>query len=143
MTDGFGIDGRRNAGGMTTGRAKILGMAAACALAMTAPAPAQVSATVPYDAKLMRLAEVLGSIHYLRNLCGETSNRWREQMEGMLVAENPEPLRRARMIASFNRGYRTFDSVYVTCTEQALAAVDRYMEEGRTLAREITNRYGE
>jgi len=128
---------------MATGKAIILSMAAACALAMTAPAPAQVSATVPYDAKLMRLAEVLGSIHYLRNLCGESSNQWREQMEGMLAAENPEPLRRARMIASFNRGYRTFDSVYVTCTEQALAAVDRYMEEGRTLAREITNRYGE
>lgn len=128
---------------MTTGTAKILGVAAACVLAMAAPVPAQVSATVPYDAKLLRLAEVLGSIHYLRNLCGETSNRWREQMEGMLTAENPEPLRRARMIASFNRGYRTFDSVYVTCTEQALAAVDRYMEEGRTLAREITNRYGE
>ena len=48
---------------MTTGKAKILGMAAAFALAMTASAPAQVSATVPYDAKLMRLAEVLGSIH--------------------------------------------------------------------------------
>ena len=27
--------------------------------------------------------------------------------------------------------------------DKALAAVDRYMEEGRTLAREITNRYGE
>jgi len=136
-------EGRQLAGRMATGTAKIVGIAAACVLAVTAPAPAQISATVPYDAKLMRLAEVLGSIHYLRNLCGETSNRWREQMEGMLVAENPEPLRRARMIASFNRGYRTFDSVYVTCTEQALAAVDRYMEEGRTLAREITNRYGE
>lgn len=136
-------DGRQSAAKMATGKAKILGIAAACVLAAAAPVPAQVSATVPYDAKLMRLAEVLGSIHYLRNLCGETSNRWREQMEGMLAAENPEPLRRARMIASFNRGYRTFDSVYVTCTEQALAAVDRYMEEGRTLAREITNRYGE
>ncbi|MCI5077377.1 TIGR02301 family protein [Oricola sp.] len=108
-----------------------------------APAPAQISATVPYDESLLRLAEVLGSIHYLRNLCGEESNEWRDQMEGMLAAENPEPVRRARLIASFNRGYRTFDSVYVTCTEQALAAAERYMSEGATLSREITNRYGE
>jgi uncharacterized protein (TIGR02301 family) len=122
---------------------KIGAIAAVLALSMTGPAPAQVSATVPYDDKLLRLAEVLGSIHYLRNLCGEVSNQWRDQMEGILTAENPEPQRRARLIASFNRGYRTFDSVYVTCTEQALAAVDRYMAEGRTLAREITNRYGE
>ena len=28
-------------------------------------------------APLMRLAEVLGSLHYLRNLCGEKGNQWR------------------------------------------------------------------
>jgi uncharacterized protein (TIGR02301 family) len=98
---------------------------------------------VPYDAKLMRLAEVLGSIHYLRNICGEKSNQWRDQMEQLLAVENPEPLRRARLIASFNRGYRTFDSVYVTCTDQALEAANRYMAEGLSLTREINTRYGE
>lgn len=117
--------------------------AIAAALIFALPASAQVSTAVPYDDKLIRLAEVLGSIHYLRNLCGEESNQWREQMESLLAAENPEVLRRARLIASFNRGYRTFDSTYVTCTEQALAAVNRYMAEGLTLSREITNRYGE
>lgn len=126
-----------------TGTAKIVGIAAACVLAVTAPAPAQISATVPYDAKLMRLAEVLGSIHYLRNICGEKSNEWRDQMEQLLAVENPEPLRRARLIASFNRGYRTFDSVYVTCTDQALEAANRYMAEGLSLTQEINTRYGE
>jgi uncharacterized protein (TIGR02301 family) len=109
----------------------------------TLPARGQISATVPYDEKLTRLAEVLGSIHYLRNLCGEISNDWRDEMQDMLVAENPEPFRRARLIASFNRGYRTFDSIYVTCTDQALAAIERYMAEGLGLSREINNRYGE
>src|SRR5690242_21962901 len=35
----------------------------------------------PYDAPLVRLAEILGALHYLRPLCGaaETS-RWRRQM---------------------------------------------------------------
>ena len=118
-------------------------IAIALVLSLATPAAAQVPGSVPYDEKLLRLAEVLGSIHYLRNLCGEESNRWRDQMESLLAAENPDQLRRARLIASFNRGYRTFDSTYVTCTEEALAAVNRYMAEGLTLTREITNRYGE
>lgn len=117
---------------------------AATAILLFAALPAsRAASTVPYDAKLMRLAEVLGSIHYLRNICGEKSNEWRDQMEGLLAVENPEPLRRARLIASFNHGYRTFDSVYVTCTAQALEAANRYMAEGLSLTREINTRYGE
>ncbi|QKV18456.1 TIGR02301 family protein [Oricola thermophila] len=113
------------------------------ALLLAALPGARAASLVPYDEKLMRLAEVLGSIHYLRNLCGEESNQWRDQMNTLLSVEKPEPLRRAQLIARFNRGYRSFDSVYVTCTEQALKAVDRYMAEARDLTREINNRYGE
>lgn len=116
------------------------------ATALLAPfggAQAQQGATVPYDDRLMRLAEVLGSIHYLRNLCGEESNEWRAQMEQLLAVENPEPLRRARLVARFNLGYRSFDSVYTGCTEQALAAVDEYMQEGIALSREINARFAE
>ena len=36
--------------------------------------------------KLERLSEVLGSVHYLRNLCGEKSNMWREKMDELLAA---------------------------------------------------------
>ena len=118
-------------------------IAVAATLLATALPAARAASNVPYDAKLMRLAEVLGSIHYLRNICGETSNRWREQMEQLLAVENPEPLRRAQLIASFNHGYRTFNSVYVTCTGQALDAANRYMDEGLALTREINSRYGE
>lgn len=99
--------------------------------------------SAPYDSRLHRLAEVLGSVHYLRNLCGETSNQWREQMEQMLAVEKPDPNRRARLIASFNKGYRTFDSVYTACTPQAVVAVNRYMSEGEELAVEINSRYAE
>ena len=101
------------------------------------------SSVAPYDSRLYRLSEVLGSIHYLRNLCGETSNEWRDQMEGLLAVERPSPNRRARLIAQFNKGYRSFDSVYAACTPQALSAVDRYMTEGRALAGEINSRYAE
>jgi uncharacterized protein (TIGR02301 family) len=96
----------------------------------------------PFEPKLMRLAEVLGSLHYLRNLCGEHGNQWRDEMEKLLAAENPDPARRARFVASFNRGYRSFDGIYANCTSSATKAISRYMEEGEALSRDIASRFG-
>ncbi|MEZ5810963.1 MAG: TIGR02301 family protein [Rhizobiaceae bacterium] len=107
------------------------------------PAVAVRADNVPYEKQLLRLSEILGSIHYLRSLCGEKDGGWRDQMEALLEAENPEPVRRARMIASFNRGYRTYGSVYKTCTESATAAIARYMKEGETLSKEVVVRFGD
>ncbi|MDZ7823303.1 MAG: TIGR02301 family protein [Ahrensia sp.] len=105
-----------------------------------APAAAQ-SPAAAYDVPLLRLAQVLGSVHYLRNLCGESSNQWRDKMNALLVVEKPEPTRRAQLVASFNRGYRNFGSVYTSCTPQALVAVEQYMAEGKSIATEINSRY--
>ena len=100
------------------------------------------SVEAPFEQPLMRLAEVLGSLHYLRNLCGETGNQWRDEMERLLASENPQPERKARFVASFNRGYRSFDGVYVACTASATEAISRYMKEGEALSRDIATRYG-
>ena len=97
----------------------------------------------PYDDKLLRLSEVLGSIHYLRALCGaREGNKWRDHMSEILKSESPEPARKARIIARFNRGYRAFDQTYGSCTDSALTAAKRYMKEGVLLSSQITSRYG-
>jgi uncharacterized protein (TIGR02301 family) len=96
----------------------------------------------PFEPNLLRLAEVLGSLHYLRNLCGEHGNTWRDEMEKLLATENPNPERRAKFIASFNRGYRSFNEIYVHCTASATEAISRYMKEGEELARDTAGRYG-
>lgn len=114
----------------------------ACCLTLAATAGTARAAEAPFESRLMRLAEVLGSLHYLRNLCGETGDKWRGQMEKLLAAENPDPTRRAKFIANFNRGYRSFDEIYVNCTPSATEAISRYMKEGEALTREIAGRYG-
>lgn len=96
----------------------------------------------PYEAGLLRLAEILGSLHFLRALCGEAGEPWRAQMEALLATENPDPARKARFIASFNRGYRTFAATYPTCTASAAQAIARYTREGESLARDIATQYG-
>ncbi|MBD0415825.1 TIGR02301 family protein [Oryzicola mucosus] len=109
------------------------------ALCLTQPAQA---AEAPFDAGLARLAEVLGSLHFLRNLCGEKGTEWRDEMEKLLVSENPSPEQRTRLVAGFNRGYRSFDASYTSCTPSATVAIDRYMKEGEALSRDIASRYG-
>ena len=113
-------------------------MAAALA---ASPLPAR-AAEAPFEPGLMRLAEILGSLHFLRNLCGEKGDQWRAEMEKLLASENPDPSRRARFIASFNRGYRSFGSTYTQCTPSATEAINRYMKEGEDLSRDIASRYG-
>ena len=107
-------------------------------------APAQTETLPPaYDEQMLRLAEILGSLHYLRALCGaEEGQRWRDEMEAMLKAEEPTPQRRAELIARFNRGFRGYREVYRECTPAAAEAANRYLRQGTRLAGEIPGRYG-
>ncbi len=106
-----------------------------------APARAQ-DAAAPFDADLQRFAEILGSLHYLRAICGANEGqKWRNEMQALADAETPSGERRARLIASFNRGYHGFQQTYRTCTPAATLAIKRYLTEGSKISRDLTARY--
>ncbi|MEM1038911.1 MAG: TIGR02301 family protein [Pseudomonadota bacterium] len=108
---------------------------------VTTTGPAEIIA--PYDDKLLRLSEVLGSIHYLRNLCKANEGpQWRKVMEDILASETPSERRKASLISRFNRGYNAFNEVYGHCTASAVVAAERYVKEGVLLSSQITTRYG-
>ena len=108
----------------------------------TASAPARAQAPAPFDGNLQRLAEILGALHYLRGICGANEGqKWRNEVQALIDAEAPTGDRRARMIASFNRGYRGYQQSYRTCTPAADLVIRRYLEEGSKIAREVTARY--
>ncbi|CDZ52796.1 TIGR02301 family protein [Neorhizobium galegae bv. officinalis] len=107
------------------------------------PPPPAEEKPAPYDVQLTRLAEVLGSIQYLRTLCGVPTSEWRASMQQLLDADTgTEPKRRERLTAAFNRGYRSFAAVHTSCTDAARTAEERYRIEGATLATEIAARFG-
>jgi uncharacterized protein (TIGR02301 family) len=107
-----------------------------------APAAPNVSATAPYEAELQRLSEILGALHYLRDICGAKEGMiWRNEMQALIEAEAPTGERKEKLTASFNRGYRGFQQSYRTCTPAADLAIRRYLEEGAKIARDITARY--
>ena len=98
-------------------------------------APAEPAKPAPYDGQLLRLAEVLGSISYLRELCGaEEDQAWRNQMRDLVNAEGTSALRRARLVDSFNKGYRGYARTYRTCTRPAVQAIERFMQQGASIA---------
>lgn len=89
----------------------------------------------PYDAKLLRLAEILGAVHYLRELCGAQEGQlWRDQMKEIVKNEGSTAVRRAKLVNSFNDGYRGYRRTYRTCTESARLATTRFSTEGATIA---------
>lgn len=112
-----------------------------CLLIAAAPARAADSGDA-FEADLQRLSEILGALHYLRGVCGANEGaKWRNEMQALMDAEAQAPERRAKMVASFNRGYSGFQQTYRTCTPAADVAIRRYLDEGAKIAREITARY--
>ena len=91
--------------------------------------------TKPYDERLMRLSEILGAVHYLRELCGSNDGQaWRDRMKELMDAEGSTALRRAKMTRSFNSGYRSYSRTYNSCTPSAQTAIIKFLAEGAELA---------
>lgn len=114
------------------------------ARAAETPPPAAEPPPPIYEEKLLRLAEILGSLTFLRELCGDgDGSEWRDEMSALLDAEKPGPQRRTRLIARFNHGYETFNAVYRSCTPSAKRAIGNYLAEGGALAGEVRGRYSQ
>jgi uncharacterized protein (TIGR02301 family) len=107
--------------------------------------PAPPTETPPiYEDQLLRLSEILGSLSFLRKLCGaEDADTWLSEMNALLTAEHPGPARRSRLVGRFNHGFETFNAVYRSCTPSAKLAISRYLAEGRKLSREVRSRYSQ
>lgn len=120
------------------GRAWALGALLAFSLIVSGPQKAISQFNLddrPYDDKLVRLSEILGAIHYLRELCGAKEGQvWRDQMKEIIDSEGTTVIRRAKLVKGFNKGYRGYRRTYRSCTEPAKIAIDRFMEEGAALS---------
>ena len=114
-------------------------MAAAILVAAFAGAVAAQQApskeTRPYDEKLLRLGEILGAVHYLRELCGASDGQlWRDRMKELMDTEGSSALRRAKLTRSFNNGYRSYSRTYNSCTGSAQTAISRFLTEGAEIS---------
>ncbi|KQU50150.1 hypothetical protein ASG72_19365 [Bosea sp. Leaf344] len=108
-----------------------------------APAPAPEPPPPPYEPQLLALAEIMGSLAYLRTLCGgQDAQGWRERMEALIEAEGRTPSRRERLTSAFNRGFRAYALTHRLCTEGTQEASARLAAQGERLARNLAGRFG-
>jgi len=105
-------------------------------LAASLAGPAAAAAdTKPYDDRLFRLSEILGAVHYLRELCGADEGQlWRDRMTELLQSEGTSALRKAKLTRSFNKGYQSYSRTYNTCSPSAQNVINRFLTEGSTIA---------
>lgn len=92
-----------------------------------------------YESRLLRLSEIIGSVHFLTLLCKpEEGIIWHDKMQEMLEAEEPSELRRARLIERFNSGFSSFQATYRQCTPSAQTALNRYLNEAQGIVQKLT-----
>ena len=113
-----------------------LAQAPALAQAPDAPPP-------PYEPQLLRLSEIMGSLAWLREVCGDNDgDQWRAGMRRLMEAEAQTEARRERLAGAYNRGFRSYEMLHRTCTPNTRAIIERFLEEGGKLAGDITGRFG-
>ncbi len=108
------------------------------------PAPAAPQeAPAPYEPAMLRLAEIMGSLAYLRDLCGHgDGDSWRARMGTLVDSEGGSPARKERIAGAYNRGFKAYETIYRACTPNAEAIIHRYLTEAAALVRDIATRYG-
>lgn len=109
-----------------------------------APSPGGESdGTPPYERQLERLAERLGTLALMRDLCRDgDAAEFRTRMAALLDAEAHTPMVRDRLAGAFDRGVDGYAASYRTCTPSARLVIARSLAEADRLARDLASRYG-
>jgi uncharacterized protein (TIGR02301 family) len=92
---------------------------------------------------LLRLAELMGALSYLRDLCRDgDGSAFHDRFAKLLDAEAPTPERKEALAGAFNRGFGDYELTYRVCTPSAKDTITRYLDETQKIAHFIATRYG-
>jgi uncharacterized protein (TIGR02301 family) len=130
--------------------ALVFALAQGAAAATTKPAPSPTPSpaptrpeAAPYEADLLRLAELMGALTYLRDLCHDgDGEKFRDSLARLIEADTRAAEAKEQMAGAFNRGLEGYRLTYRLCTSNARAAIDAYLEETQRIAKDIAARYG-
>jgi uncharacterized protein (TIGR02301 family) len=130
--------------------------AAVCGQACAQPAPAKPAAAAeqpapapaaepppPYEPQLLRLAELMGALSYLRDLCGaHDADAFHAKMASLLEVEARSQTRKESLAGAYNNGFRGYELSYRVCTPAAREIIARFLDEAGKISTDVANRYG-
>ena len=106
------------------------------------PAPAAESPP-PYEPQLLRLAEIMGALAYLRDLCGaHDAEAFHAKMAGLLETEAKSEARKESLAGAYNDGFRGYQLNYRLCTPAAREVIARFLDEAAKISTDVASRYG-
>jgi uncharacterized protein (TIGR02301 family) len=110
------------------------------ALAQESAPPAPPDQPQSTEARLVQLAQILGTLHYVRVLCEPSDGTyWRDRMQDMLRLEKPSLAERNELISQFNAGYQSAQQRFATCTPEAEGFAADTAKQGEALSETIAN----
>ncbi len=62
----------------------------------------------PYQPQMERLAEIMGALYHLDDLCMRSGVDWRSQLAELMELDEVDNDRRARLAGAFNANYSDF-----------------------------------
>ncbi len=114
--------------------------------AKPAPAPPVAAAPAPpppYEPALLQLAELSGTIAYLRGLCHDPdAPQWRARIAALIESTAQTPAQRRGLIGAFNRGYGSYALTYHRCTANARVIIDRSIARSQAITTTVSEDYG-
>ncbi len=104
------------------------------------PANAQSNSQLRRD-QLLRIAEIMGAVHYLHGQCDRNDNQtWRNNMARLIELEQPTQETRTLMIERFNAAYETQRQRFRKCNKKRAREAARLAQEGELLAADMARR---
>ena len=97
----------------------------------------------PYEPQLLRLAELMGALAYLRDLCGaRDADAFHAKMASLLEVEAKSQTRKEGLAGAYNNGFRGYELSYRVCTPAAREIIARFLDEAAKISTDVANRYG-
>jgi len=118
-------------------------IAAAPSSPQPSPTPTAAPPPPPYEPQLLRLAELMGALSYLRDLCRDGDGAaFRDRLAKLMDVEAQATERKEALAGAFNRGFGDYELTYRVCTPSARETIRLYLDETQKIAHFVATRYG-
>ncbi len=107
------------------------------------PTPTPSEPPPPYEPQLLRLAEIMGSLTYLRDLCQAGDGfEFRNRIAHLIEVEPRTQERKDQIAGAFNKGFGDYQLMYRACTDNAREIITGYLDEVGRISKDVASRYG-